>query len=590
MLTGELPGQKLEAPSKKVQIDVRLDEVVLRALEKNPALRYQQASVLKTELETIATQMGGGDAPVAQSSGGGKSQMVRIVEVLFGSTLTAPLAIRLVNVSALGFLAFLAFLGYAPLPGMHRCFGFAGFSGFFGLIGFAFLVESSHRAKANAASASSRLPSWLTRLAKALVVVVMLVVILRAFCLESFVIRGGGVEPELPVGSRVLVWKLGLQLSPGDIVAYRHEQQVWVGRVFGNSGADVTVNRNGQPDEAIPPDRIIGKVVSVFWRASGERQYSASLGAVTNLSLGRVLVTSEKVIVEGQATAGTRISFSAAQPGKGWSCVFRESTRFTASLSRRGSNWQCRVQPENGEPVLTLGAVKTIGNLNLSDGTLAFQSGQPRQEADGSWTVTIGTWTAKTGQKVPIIVSLTAAALESDLSFGPVVERVVNLESPGPNSAIDFDSGRVMSLPSTSKSANDTTADPYQNSADYLGAKGADAIGLMTPTMPSQSGLFCINGTFAMSVEATNWDNSSADWVRNLAVKLPLDITGFSKAQLESMTVVLFSQEGVPPKTFLFKTRRGRHRSLATHRLHRKPARRQGSLQAGDVTGGPFRT
>jgi Flp pilus assembly protein TadD/HEAT repeat protein/predicted Ser/Thr protein kinase len=54
MLTGELPGQRIESPSKKVHIDVRLDEIVLRALEKKPELRYQQASVLKTELETIA--------------------------------------------------------------------------------------------------------------------------------------------------------------------------------------------------------------------------------------------------------------------------------------------------------------------------------------------------------------------------------------------------------------------------------------------------------------------------------------------------------------------------------------------------------
>ncbi len=53
MLTGELPGKKIEAPSHKVQIDVRLDEVVLRALEKNPVLRYEQASELKTHIETI---------------------------------------------------------------------------------------------------------------------------------------------------------------------------------------------------------------------------------------------------------------------------------------------------------------------------------------------------------------------------------------------------------------------------------------------------------------------------------------------------------------------------------------------------------
>ncbi len=55
MLTGELPTGKFELPSKKVQIDVRLDEVVLRALEKEPELRYQQASVLKTQVEAIAS-------------------------------------------------------------------------------------------------------------------------------------------------------------------------------------------------------------------------------------------------------------------------------------------------------------------------------------------------------------------------------------------------------------------------------------------------------------------------------------------------------------------------------------------------------
>lgn len=55
MLTGELPGKSLEAPSKKVTIDVRLDEVVLRALEQKPEHRYQQVSEVRTSLETINT-------------------------------------------------------------------------------------------------------------------------------------------------------------------------------------------------------------------------------------------------------------------------------------------------------------------------------------------------------------------------------------------------------------------------------------------------------------------------------------------------------------------------------------------------------
>jgi tRNA A-37 threonylcarbamoyl transferase component Bud32 len=64
MLTGELPGQRLEPPSRKVQIDVRLDEVVLHALEKNPDLRYQQVSEVKTMVETIVSS-GSAAAPAA---------------------------------------------------------------------------------------------------------------------------------------------------------------------------------------------------------------------------------------------------------------------------------------------------------------------------------------------------------------------------------------------------------------------------------------------------------------------------------------------------------------------------------------------
>jgi tRNA A-37 threonylcarbamoyl transferase component Bud32 len=58
MLTGERPGKELVAPSKKVAIDVRLDEVVLRALEQKPEMRYQTANVLKTRVETLVSEMG----------------------------------------------------------------------------------------------------------------------------------------------------------------------------------------------------------------------------------------------------------------------------------------------------------------------------------------------------------------------------------------------------------------------------------------------------------------------------------------------------------------------------------------------------
>jgi serine/threonine protein kinase/tetratricopeptide (TPR) repeat protein len=54
MLTGELPLGKFDPPSHKVQIDVRLDDVVMRSLSKNPERRYQHVSEVGTRVETIA--------------------------------------------------------------------------------------------------------------------------------------------------------------------------------------------------------------------------------------------------------------------------------------------------------------------------------------------------------------------------------------------------------------------------------------------------------------------------------------------------------------------------------------------------------
>lgn len=54
LLTGELPVGRFAAPSKKVEIDVRLDDVVVKTLEKEPELRYQHVSLVKTDIDRIA--------------------------------------------------------------------------------------------------------------------------------------------------------------------------------------------------------------------------------------------------------------------------------------------------------------------------------------------------------------------------------------------------------------------------------------------------------------------------------------------------------------------------------------------------------
>lgn len=180
-------------------------------------------------------------------------------------------------------------------------------------------------------------------------------------------------------------------------------------------------------------------------------------------SIDQVNTTGNKVVIEGRATAGARISCYARRPGNGWSCRFPEATRFTATIIQGASGLDCRVQSESGEPVLTMDKVTTIGDLNLSDGTLDFHENRLWREADGSWSTTFGTWTGKSGQNVLIGVNLSAtpASPAASLSTGPIIERSLesgnpsrralnltfgNYIEPGSGHPLDFSPGGTNSL------------------------------------------------------------------------------------------------------------------------------------------------
>ena len=83
LLTGELPADQLQPPSRKVQIDVRLDEIVLRALEKTPELRFQTAGEFRTQLETVVSTPGArrrDDAPANAAHEPRSSQPPRLLK------------------------------------------------------------------------------------------------------------------------------------------------------------------------------------------------------------------------------------------------------------------------------------------------------------------------------------------------------------------------------------------------------------------------------------------------------------------------------------------------------------------------------
>ena len=71
VLTGELPIGRFPLPSETGHGDARMDEIVLRALEKQPDRRYQSATEIKTDLES------GGHADAIVSEAIGRAMQVK---------------------------------------------------------------------------------------------------------------------------------------------------------------------------------------------------------------------------------------------------------------------------------------------------------------------------------------------------------------------------------------------------------------------------------------------------------------------------------------------------------------------------------
>lgn len=189
MLTGELPLGRFAPPSRIIRMDVRLDEVVLRALEKEPERRYQHASEVKTVVGTIVAtpeQNGAGSIAAAfgRQRGGSKSSATR-----FGR-------------------------------------------------GFRWKLSVS-------------------------ILVVLLVLGARAFVLAPFRVVNDAVSPDIPLGSRVLVFKLARSYAPPDVIVYRHDGRNMLGRVAqpGPENGWLLIARRNEPPQSIPASEIVGRVV-----------------------------------------------------------------------------------------------------------------------------------------------------------------------------------------------------------------------------------------------------------------------------------------------------------------------------------------
>lgn len=112
-----------------------------------------------------------------------------------------------------------------------------------------------------------RVRTTLKKLTRRLVVAVAVLVVLnfsiRWAIAEPFIVPSKALEPLIPQGSRILVYKLASVFRAGDIVAFRDlEGQKMVAIVKKEQGGVLTVSRNGEADCEVAHGRVIGRVVA----------------------------------------------------------------------------------------------------------------------------------------------------------------------------------------------------------------------------------------------------------------------------------------------------------------------------------------
>jgi len=95
MLTGQVPRGAFEPPSRKIGIDIRIDEVVLRALQAEPDKRYQNVTEMKSDVETIyytpAANSAEAPAPAKRAESAAKAGFRRAI--ILACSILAALAV-----------------------------------------------------------------------------------------------------------------------------------------------------------------------------------------------------------------------------------------------------------------------------------------------------------------------------------------------------------------------------------------------------------------------------------------------------------------------------------------------------------------
>ena len=123
------------------------------------------------------------------------------------------------------------------------------------------------------------------------------------------------------------------------------------------------------------------------------------------------------------------------------------------------------------------------------------------------------------------------------LSFGPLIERVVNADDEGKDFVIDFDSGRVLTPPAL---------ESVEQRVDWARKNGVEGVGSVGKN--DVSGIMCMD-TVVVPAQGRAWDTFSVREVQRMLVGADYEPEG-AKAAMNATGKDL-------PATFVFKTREG---------------------------------
>lgn len=117
MLTGERPETPLDLPSQKVELDIRIDDIVLRALSQEPERRYRTAYDFKTVVQNVAAPQGKAPDTAAAGATAPAPSKAPAERKEVDPRITKGLGLLLVIWGALNLFSLLSLLVLAPLLG-----------------------------------------------------------------------------------------------------------------------------------------------------------------------------------------------------------------------------------------------------------------------------------------------------------------------------------------------------------------------------------------------------------------------------------------------------------------------------------------